>query len=222
MENKNNIYSYSLKYKRQSSFNPNLISKLFFEFDEKNSRSIKFEKVNEIIDDNINIINDISNINYNPSRNHFRDKLMSQIEYIYTEAKKPKPSESLHNILIDKKVQSSKNIIDSIFETQLKNNSIIIPKMKRKKKEDIKPKNLLSTDNTEDEMPKYIHTQIIPLKGKKNKTYKFKYKNIPKGINYINIHPINKDAKEIKYFKNLDDYEMRYKLINMRKEIFKV
>ena len=71
-------------------------------------------------------------------------------------------------------------------------------------------------------MPKYIHTQIIPLKGKKNKTYKFKYKNISKGINYINIHPINKDAKEIKYFKNLDDYEMRYKLINMRKEIFKV
>ena len=79
---------------------------------------------------------------------------MSQIEYIYTEAKKPKPSESLHNILIDKKVQSSKNIIDSIFETQLKNNSIIIPKMKRKKKKNIKPKNILKKKNKKNEKKK--------------------------------------------------------------------
>ena len=85
-----------------------------------------------------------------------------------------------------------KNINESIFPSQLKNNSIIIPKIKkRRKKNNFYLENCL-TDEMEfndESMHKIIHNQIIPLKGKENKTYKLKYKKIPKKYDFINIFP---------------------------------
>ena len=102
---------------------------------------------------------------------------MTEIEYIYTETNKPNESNNLQNIIADKKIEYSKNINESIFPYQLKNNSIIIPNIKkRRKKNNFYLENCL-TDEMEfndESMHKIIHSQIIPLKGKDNKTYKLK------------------------------------------------
>ena len=162
----------SLINEKKSALNHNLISKLFFQFNEINGRAIKLDKVNEII-----IENEKKNFLSNAKRtnkNNYRDNLMTEIEYIYTEANKPNESNNLQNIIADKKIEYSKNINESIFPSQLKNNSIIIPKIKkRRKKNNFYLENCL-TDEMEfndESMHKIIHSQIIPLKGKDNKNY---------------------------------------------------
>ena len=122
----------SLINEKKSALNHNLISKLFFQFNEINGRAIKLDKVNEII-----IENEKKNFLSNAKRtnkNNYRDNLMNEIEYIYTETNKPNESNNLQNIIADKKIEYSKNINESIFPSQLKNNSIIIPKMKKRRK----------------------------------------------------------------------------------------
>ena len=181
------------------------------------------DKVNEII-----IENEKKNFLSNAKRtnkNNYRDNLMTEIEYIYTETNKPNESNNLQNIIADKKIQYSKNINESIFPSQLKNNSIIIPKIKkRRKKNNFYLENCL-TDEMEfndESMHKIIHNQIIPLKGKENKTYKLKYKKIPKKYYFINIFPSKMHVKEVQHLKIFNDYEMRFNALNMRKDVFKV
>jgi hypothetical protein len=120
--------------KRQLPFDPNLISKIFFEFNEKNSRSVKFNKINEIIDIEKKYFNDSRMIN-EPNKKFFRDNLMSQIDYVYTETNRPQESQDIDSILIKQRLQFSKKIRDNIFSTELKKLSFTIPKMKKKKKE---------------------------------------------------------------------------------------
>ena len=213
----------SLINEKKSALNHNLISKLFFQFNEINGRAIKLDKVNEII-----IENEKKNFLSNSKRtnkNNYRDNLMTEIEYIYTETNKPNESNNLQNIIADKKIEYSKNINESIFPSQLKNNSIIIPKMKkRRKKNNFYLENCL-TDEMEfndESLHKIIHSQIIPLKGKDYKTYKLKYKKIPKKYDFINIFPNKMHVNKDQYLKSFDDYEMRFNALNMRKDVFKV
>lgn len=210
--------------KRQLPFDPTLISKIFFEFNEKNSRTIKFKKVNEIIEVEKQYSNNLRRAN-NPYRKFFRDNLMSQIDYVYTETNKPKESEDIENLLIKQRLQFSKKLSDNIFSTQLKKLSFTIPKIKKKKREIVSDTlNIHSTNyNNLDNYPthKVIHSQIIPLKGKKNKTYKFKY-NISKGINFINVSSDKIQSNKDNTLKNLDEYEMRFNALSMKKDVFKV
>jgi len=212
----------SLINERNSPLNSNLISKLFFQYNEINGRAIKLDKVNEIIIEREKNI--LSNSKKNKN-NNYRDNLMNEIEYIYTETNKPNENHNLQNIIADKKIEYSKKINESIFPIQLKNNSIIIPKMKkRKKKYNSNLENCL-TDEMEfndESMHKIIHSQIIPLKGKENKTYKLKYKKIPKKYYFINIFPSKMHVNKDQYLKSFDDYEMRFNALNMRKDAFKV
>ena len=212
----------SLINERNSPLNSNLISKLFFQYNEINGRAIKLDKVNEIIIEREKNI--LSNSKKNKN-NNYRDNLMNEIEYIYTETNKPNENHNLQNIIADKKIEYSKKINESIFPIQLKNNSIIIPKMKkRKKKYNSNLENCL-TDEMEfndESMHKIIHSQIIPLKGKENKTYKLKYKKIPKKYDFINIFPNKMHVNKDQYLKSFDDYEMRFNALNMRKDAFKV
>ena len=150
---------------------------------------------------------------------------MNEIEYIYTETNKPNENHNLQNIIADKKIEYSKKINESIFPIQLKNNSIIIPKMKkRKKKYKSNLENCLTDEMgfNDESMDKIIHSQIIPLKGKENKTYKLKYKKIPKKYYFINIFPSKMNVNKYQYLKSFDDYEMRFNALNMRKDAFKV
>ena len=212
----------SLINERNSPLNSNLISKLFFQYNEINGRAIKLDKVNEIIIEREKNI--LSNSKKNKN-NNYRDNLMNEIEYIYTETNKPNENHNLQNIIADKKIEYSKKINESIFPIQLKNNSIIIPKMKkRKKKYNSNLENCL-TDEMEfndESMHKIIHSQIIPLKGKENKTYKLKYKKIPKKYYFINIFPSKMHVNKDQYLKSFDDYELRFNALNMRKDAFKV
>ena len=212
----------SLINERNSPLNSNLISKLFFQYNEINGRAIKLDKVNEIIIEREKNI--LSNSKKNKN-NNYRDNLMNEIEYIYTETNKPNENHNLQNIIADKKIEYSKKINESIFPIQLKNNSIIIPKMKkRKKKYNSNLENCL-TDEMEfndESMHKIIHSHIIPLKGKENKTYKLKYKKIPKKYYFINIFPSKMHVNKDQYLKSFDDYEMRFNALNMRKDAFKV
>ena len=210
----------SLINERNSPLNSNLISKLFFQYNEINGRAIKLDKVNEIIIEREKNI--LSNSKKNKN-NNYRDNLMNEIEYIYTETNKPNENHNLQNIIADKKIEYSKKINESIFPIQLKNNSIIIPKMK-KRKYNSNLENCL-TDEMEfndESMHKIIHSQIIPLKGKENKTYKLKYKKIPKKYYFINIFPSKMHVNKDQYLKSFDDYEMRFNALNMRKDAFKV
>ena len=223
IENKNMKYSNSsLIHEKKSPLNHNLISKLFFQFNEINGRGIKLDKVNEMMIENEN--NFLSN-SRRRNNNNCRDNLLTEIEYIYKETNKPNENHNLKNIIADKKIEYSKNINESIFPIQLKNNSIIIPKMKkRKKKYNSNLENCL-TDEMEfndESMHKIIHNQIIPLKGKENKTYKLKYKKIPKKYDFINIFPNQMHVNKDQYLKSFDDYEMRFNALNMRKDAFKV
>ena len=68
---------------------------------------------------------------------------------------------------------------------------------------------------------KLIHSQIIPLEGKKNKTYKFKY-NIPKGITFMNISSNKIQSSNADNLKKVDEYEMRLNALSMKKDVFKV
>ena len=226
MDNNNKIYSNQIKKNRNlPPFDPKIISKLFFEFDERNSRTIKFNKVNEIIEDEKNFY---SQPHYSNTINNYRDNLMSQIDYVYSESNKPvSDNNNLESILANQKIEYSKNMNNSIFETQLKKNSIIIPKIKKRKK--INLDNLNNFENSKkqiryqtDDLNNIIHSQIITLKGKKNKTYKLRNKDINKGIKLINVSPKQIYSKNEEYSKTLDDYEMRFKILNMKKEVFKV
>ena len=226
MDNKNKIFLNQTKKKRNlPPFDPKIISKLFFEFDERNSRTIKFNKVNEIIEDEKNLY---SQPHYSNTINDYRDNLMSQIDYVYSESNKPvSDNNNLESILANQKIEYSKNMNNSIFETQLKKNSIIIPKIKKRKK--INLDNLNNFENSKkqiryqtDDLNNIIHSQIITLKGKKNKTYKLRNKDINKGIKLINVSPKQIYSKNEEYSKTLDDYEMRFKILNMKKEVFKV
>ena len=226
MDNKNKIFLNQTKKKRNlPPFDPKIISKLFFEFDERNSRTIKFNKVNEIIEDEKNFY---SQPHYSNTINNYRDNLMSQIDYVYSESNKPvSDNNNLESILVNQQVEYSKNMNNSIFETQLKKNSIIIPKIKKRKK--INLDNLNNFENSKkqiryqtDDLNNIIHSQIITLKGKKNKTYKLRNKDINKGIKLINVSPQKIYPKNEVYSKTLDDYEMRFKILNMKKEVFKV
>ena len=226
MDNKNKIFLNQTKKKRNlPPFDPKIISKLFFEFDERNSRTIKFNKVNEIIEDEKNFY---SQPHYSNTINNYRDNLMSQIDYVYSESNKPvSDNNNLESILANQKLEYSKNMNNSIFETQLKKNSIIIPKIKKRKK--INLDNLNNFENSKkqiryqtDDLNNIIHSQIITLKGKKNKTYKLRNKDINKGIKLINVSPKQIYSKNEEYSKTLDDYEMRFKILNMKKEVFKV
>ena len=226
MDNKNKIFLNQTKKKRNlPPFDPKIISKLFFEFDERNSRTIKFNKVNEIIEDEKNFY---SQPHYSNTINNYRDNLMSQIDYVYSESNKPvSDNNNLESILVNQQVEYSKNMNNSIFETQLKKNSIIIPKIKKRKK--INLDNLNNFENSKkqiryqtDDLNNIIHSQIITLKGKKNKTYKLRNKDINKGIKLINVSPKQIYSKNEEYSKTLDDYEMRFKILNMKKEVFKV
>jgi len=226
MDNKNKIFLNQTKKKRNlPPFDPKIISKLFFEFDERNSRTIKFNKVNEIIEDEKNFY---SQPHYSNTINNYRDNLMSQIDYVYSESNKPvSDNNNLESILANQKIEYSKNMNNSIFETQLKKNSIIIPKIKKRKK--INLDNLNNFENSKkqiryqtDDLNNIIHSQIITLKGKKNKTYKLRNKDINKGIKLINVSPKQIYSKNEEYSKTLDDYEMRFKILNMKKEVFKV
>ena len=226
MDNNNKIYSNQIKKNRNlPPFDPKIISKLFFEFDERNSRTIKFNKVNEIIEDEKNFY---SQPHYSNTINNYRDNLMSQIDYVYSESNKPvSDNNNLESILVNQQVEYSKNMNNSIFETQLKKNSIIIPKIKKRKKINID--NLNNFENSKkqiryqtDDLNNIIHSQIITLKGKKNKTYKLRNKDINKGIKLINVSPKQIYSKNEEYSKTLDDYEMRFKILNMKKEVFKV
>ena len=226
MENINKKYSNQIKKNRKlPPFDPKIISKLFFVFDERNSRSIKFNKVNEIIEDGKNFY---SEPHYSNTNNNYRNKLMSQIDYVYSESNKPiSDNNNLESILVNQQVEYSKNMNNSIFETQLKKNSIIIPKIKKRKK--INLDNLNNFENSKkqiryqtDDLNNIIHSQIITLKGKKNKTYKLRNKDINKGIKLINVSPKQIYSKNEEYSKTLDDYEMRFKILNMKKEVFKV
>jgi hypothetical protein len=70
------------------------------------------DKVNEII-----IENEKKNFLSNSKRtnkNNYRDNLMTEIEYIYTETNKPNESNNLQNIIADKKIEYSKNMYFSI------------------------------------------------------------------------------------------------------------
>ena len=153
---------------------------------------------------------------------------MSQIDYVYSESNKPvSDNNNLESILVNQQVEYSKNMNNSIFETQLKKNSIIIPKIKKRKK--INLDNLNNFENSKkqiryqtDDLNNIIHSQIITLKGKKNKTYKLRNKDINKGIKLINVSPQKIYPKNEVYSKTLDDYEMRFKILNMKKEVFKV
>lgn len=205
--------------KRQLPFDPNLISKIFFEFNEKNSRSVKFNKINEIIDIEKKYFNDSRMIN-EPNKKFFRDNLMSQIDYVYTETNRPQESQDIDSILIKQRLQFSKKIRDNIFSTELKKLSFTIPKMKKKKKREIVSDTL---ENKSIDYPthKLIHSQIIPLKGKKNKTYKFKY-NIPKGITFMNISSNKIQSSNADNLKKVDEYEMRLNALSMKKDVFKV
>jgi hypothetical protein len=226
MENINKKYSNQIKKNRKlPPFDPKIISKLFFEFDERNSRTIKFNKVNEIIEDEKNFY---SQPHYSNTINNYRDNLMSQIDYVYSESNKTvSDNNNLESILANQKIEYSKNMNNSIFETQLKKNSIIIPKIKKRKK--INLDNLNNFENSKkqiryqtDDLNNIIHSQIITLKGKKNKTYKLRNKDINKGIKLINVSPKQIYSKNEEYSKTLDDYEMRFKILNMKKEVFKV
>ena len=226
MDNNNKIYSNQIKKNRNlPPFDPKIISKLFFVFDERNSRSIKFDKVNEIIEDGKNFF---SQPHYTNTNDNYRNKLMSQIDYVYSESNKPIVNDNnLESILVNQKVEYSKNMNNSIFETQLKKNSIIIPLMKKRKK--FISDNLNNSKNNKvqkriqtDDLNNIIHSQIITLKGKNNKTYKLRNKDINKGIKLINVSPKQIYPKNEEYSKTLDDYEMRFKILNMKKEVFKV
>ncbi len=48
------------------------------------------------------------------NKNNYRDNLMTEIEYIYTETNKPNESNNLQNIIADKKIEYSKNMYFSI------------------------------------------------------------------------------------------------------------
>ncbi len=205
--------------KRQLPFNPNIISKLFFEFNEKNSRSIKFNKINEIIDIENKYFNDSRMIN-DPYKKFLRDNLMSQIGYVYTETNKPQESQDIDNILIKQRLQFSKKIRDNIFSTELKKLSFTIPKIKKKKKREI-VSDTLENETIDYPTHKLIHSQIIPLKGKKNKTYKVKY-NIPKGITFMNISSDKIQSSNADKLKKLDEYEMRLNALSMKKDVFKI
>ena len=205
--------------KRQLPFNPNIISKLFFEFNEKNSRSIKFNKINEIIDIENKYFNDSRMIN-DPYKKFLRDNLMSQIGYVYKETNKPQESQDIDNILIKQRLQFSKKIRDNIFSTELKKLSFTIPKIKKKKKREI-VSDTLENETIDYPTHKLIHSQIIPLKGKKNKTYKVKY-NIPKGITFMNISSDKIQSSNADKLKKLDEYEMRLNALSMKKDVFKV
>ena len=226
MENINKKYSNQIKKNRKlPPFDPKIISKLFFVFDERNSRSIKFDKVNEIIEDGKNFF---SQPHYTNTNDNYRNKLMSQIDYVYSESNKPIVNDNnLESILVNQKVEYSKNMNNSIFETQVKKNSIIIPLMKKRKK--FISDNLNNSKNNKvqkriqtDDLNNIIHSQIITLKGKNNKTYKLRNKDINKGIKLINVSPQKIYPKNEVYSKTLDDYEMRFKILNMKKEVFKV
>jgi hypothetical protein len=228
MDNKNKIFLNQTKKKRNlPPFDPKIISKLFFEFDERNSRTIKFNKVNEIIEDEKNFY---SQPHYSNTINNYRDNLMSQIDYVYSESNKPvSDNNNLESILVNQQVEYSKNMNNSIFETQLKKNSIIIPIMKKRKKINSDNINNALSNNKinqkriqNDDLNNIVHSQIITLKGKKNKTYKLRNKEISKGIKLINVSPKQIYPKNEEYSKTLDDYEMRFKILNMKKEIFKV
>ena len=228
MENINKKYSNQIKKNRKlPPFDPKIISKLFFVFDERNSRSIKFNKVNEIIEDGKNFY---SEPHYSNTNNNYRNKLMSQIDYVYSESNKPiSDNNNLESILVNQQVEYSKNMNNSIFETQLKKNSIIIPIMKKRKKINSDNINNALSNNKinqkriqNDDLNNIVHSQIITLKGKKNKTYKLRNKEISKGIKLINVSPKQIYRKNEEYSKTLDDYEMRFKILNMKKEIFKV
>ena len=132
MDNNNKIYSNQIKKNRNlPPFDPKIISKLYFVFDERNSRSIKFNKVNEIIEDGKNFF---SQPHYSNTNDNYRNQLMSQIDYVYSESNKPiLDDNNLESILVNQKVEYSKNMNNSIFETQVNNNPIIIPLMKKEK-----------------------------------------------------------------------------------------
>ena len=155
---------------------------------------------------------------------------MSQIDYVYSESNKPiSDNNNLESILVNQQVEYSKNMNNSIFETQLKKNSIIIPIMKKRKKINSDNINNALSNNKinqkriqNDDLNNIVHSQIITLKGKNNKTYKLRNKDINKGIKLINVSPQKIYPKNEVYSKTLDDYEMRFKILNMKKEVFKV
>ena len=155
---------------------------------------------------------------------------MSQIDYVYSESNKPvSDNNNLESILANQKIEYSKNMNNSIFETKLKKNSIIIQIMKKRKKINSDNINNALSNNKinqkriqNDDLNNIVHSQIITLKGKKNKTYKLRNKEISKGIKLINVSPKQIYPKNEEYSKTLDDYEMRFKILNMKKEIFKV
>ncbi len=133
MDNNNKIYSNQIKKNRNlPPFDPKIISKLFFVFDERNSRSIKFDKVNEIIEDGKNFF---SQPHYTNTNDNYRNKLMSQIDYVYSESNKPIVNDNnLESILVNQKVEYSKNMNNSIFEIQVKKKSYYHSSNEKKKK----------------------------------------------------------------------------------------
>ena len=69
------------------------------------------------------------------------------------------------------------------------------------------------------EINEFHEKNLNMMKGRKEEK---RNKEISKGIKLINVSPKQIYPKNEEYSKTLDDYEMRFKILNMKKEIFKV
>jgi hypothetical protein len=205
------------------SFKNDLTSNILFQLKDENSRIYNFQTIGRKYLKSLKRENESRSQEMKKIiiKNRFRKRILKDVNYVFNESRK--------TIFNEKKYKSSKNIYNDFFPTQLQkpnNNKISF------KKKMSEPK--ITKDNSDEEeynnenLPKITHNQLIILKGKKNKTYRFKefhnndkYKNIKniRKLDLTNFVPyIYKDSIS----KKLNEFIMMEKVNSSKKSAFKV
>lgn len=205
------------------SFKNDLTSNILFQLKDENSRIYNFQTIGRKYLKSLKRESESRSQEMKKIiiKNRFRKRILKDVNYVFNESRK--------TIFNEKKYKSSKNIYNDFFPTQLQkpnNNKISF------KKKMSEPK--ITKDNSDEEeynnenLPKITHNQLIILKGKKNKTYRFKefhnndkYKNI-KNIRKLDLTSFVPYIYKDSFSKKLNEFIMMEKVNSSKKSAFKV
>lgn len=205
------------------SFKNDLTSNILFQLKDENSRIYNFQTIGRKYLKSLKRESESRSQEMKKIiiKNRFRKRILKDVNYVFNESRK--------TIFNEKKYKSSKNIYNDFFPTQLQkpnNNKISF------KKKMSEPK--ITKDNSDEEeynnenLPKITHNQLIILKGKKNKTYRFKefhnndkYKNI-KNIRKLDLTSFVPYIYKDSISKKLNEFIMMEKVNSSKKSAFKV
>lgn len=205
------------------SFKNDLTSNILFQLKDENSRIYNFQTIGRKYLKSLKRESESRSQEMKKIiiKNRFRKRILKDVNYVFNESRK--------TIFNEKKYKSSKNIYNDFFPTQLQKPNINKISFKKKMSE---PK--ITKDNSDEEeynnenLPKITHNQLIILKGKKNKTYRFKefhnndkYKNI-KNIRKLDLTSFVPYIYKDSISKKLNEFIMMEKVNSSKKSAFKV